>query len=64
MGCQKVTVELLAKSGKHVRIGIDAPPQIRVVREEVLFETDSDAVVPSLERGTEPSHPNSARSAV
>lgn len=47
-----ITVQVLRSNGKVVRLGIDAPPQVRVVREELVDESDTlDAsALPELER--------------
>jgi carbon storage regulator len=40
MGDHKATIELIAISGNRVRVGIDAPREIEVVREEIPLRTE------------------------
>jgi carbon storage regulator len=40
MGDYKATIELIEISGNRVRVGIDAPREIEVVREEIPLRTE------------------------
>ena len=42
VGRYRATIEVLAASRGRVRIGIDAPPAIRVLREELCREAEAD----------------------
>ena len=37
-----ITIEVLSVTGETVKIGIQAPPEISVVREELLFSLDKE----------------------
>ena len=45
VGGQRATIELLAVSGDRARVGVDAPRQVRVVREEILDEVFSSTAM-------------------
>jgi carbon storage regulator len=43
VGSQKATIEVLSVSGNRARVGVDAPRQVRVVREEIFDEVAASA---------------------
>ena len=45
MGCHEATIELLSMTGNRAQVGIDAPRQIKVVREEVYCKARTDSVL-------------------
>jgi carbon storage regulator CsrA len=45
LGSQKATIELLAVSANRARVGIDAPRQIKVLREEILDKANSESAL-------------------
>lgn len=42
MGNQRATIQLLAVSGNRARVGIDAPNNVRIVREAIQHPVQSD----------------------
>ena len=49
MGGHKATIELLSMSGNRAQVGIDAPRRVRVVREEVYYETKTDSLLREID---------------
>jgi carbon storage regulator CsrA len=47
-----ITVHLLQSSARAMKVGVDAPPEIRVLREEVVLRGDAPpaAAVPAIDR--------------
>ncbi len=48
VGGERTTIELLAVSASRARVGVDAPRQVRVFREEILNEVVSDTAIGEL----------------
>ena len=42
-----VTIQVVAIKGNHVRIGISAPPEVDILREELLSERAALAAAPA-----------------
>ena len=47
---QKITITVVKIVGNSVRIGVDAPGEMPIVRHELLSNTNSDGVPSSFER--------------
>lgn len=52
-----INISVLAVEGERVKIGISAPPDVTIVREELLRATNTTNTSPDMQEQTTPAQP-------